>query len=164
MAIKVAINKSIGTVQWQFSDGRIQTAHAERLHPAIRAYAALHGIKQKCGDAMALSAEDYGGRVPEQAKFDELKSMIEFLESGLDQWNQVRVGSGRVSQLEQDRALLMRALELAGIAFKAEKIAALKGNQITAMLVSEKLAESVALIRLEQTRDVDTEALFTELE
>ena len=162
MAIKVAINKSIGTVQWQFSDGRTQTAHAERLHPAIRAYAALHGIKQKCGDAMALSAEDYGGRVPEQAKFDELKSMIEFLESGLDQWNQVRVG--RVSQLEQDRALLMRALELAGIAFKAEKIAALKGNQITAMLVSEKLAESVALIRLEQTRDVDTEALFTELE
>jgi len=122
----------------------------------------LHGIKQKCGDAMALSAEDYGGRVPEEAKFAALGEMIGFLESGLDQWNQVR--TGRVSQLEQDRALLMRALELAGIAFKAEKIAALKGNQITAMLVSEKLAESVALIRLEQTRDVDTEALFTELE
>jgi hypothetical protein len=92
---RAVINQSIGEITWPFSDGRSQTLHLERLSPEVKAYAVYHGLKQKGSDAMALPAEKFpGNRVPESAKWDALKAVIDHLESGSLNWNPDRLASG----------------------------------------------------------------------
>jgi hypothetical protein len=92
---RAIINQSIGEITWPFSDGRSQTLHLERLSPEVKAYAVYHGLKQKGSDAMALPAEKFpGNRVPESAKWDALRAVIDHLESGSLNWNPERLASG----------------------------------------------------------------------
>src|SRR5271170_6894437 len=80
--INSVINVSIGTVAWAFPSGKVITLHLERCSQPIRDYAVLHGLSAKGTDSMALKAEDFGGRIPEEAKIDALAEMVDYLESG----------------------------------------------------------------------------------
>lgn len=155
---KVTINQSVGTVEWIFDDGSMVRLHRDRLSQPVREYAVLHGIKQKAGDAMALSASDFGGRVPDSARKAALVEMVEYLESGATEWNQRRAASGT-----SDRALLVRALAELGKPATAEWIKARSTREIEALLASERIKPIADRMRAEAVAGVDTEELLAGL-
>jgi hypothetical protein len=161
MGIQVQINSSIGTVAWTFSDGKVVTLHIERLSGPVMGYAALHGLKQKAGDVMALKASDFGGRVPEQAKFDELTGMVEWLESGTTEWN-------RKVARESTGGLLLLAL----IRYRQDKtreqlqayLKTLDGAAKAKLLASDKIRPIADEIRAEAGKGVDADAMLEGLD
>lgn len=157
--MKVTINQSVGTVEWTFGEDLAPVVlHRDRLSREVREYAVLHGIKQKAGDAMALSASDFGGRVPESAKRAALVEMVDYLESGTTEWNQRRAASGT-----SDRALLARALAELGKSPTAERLKALTTREVDALLISAPIKPIVDRMRAEAVANVDTDDLLAGL-
>jgi hypothetical protein len=100
MGIKTTINESIGTVTWTATDGASVTIHLERLHPSNKAYAALHGLKQKCGDAAAIGRSEVTGKSADDGeKLAAIREVVDHLESGSAEWNRKGSGGGGDSAL-----------------------------------------------------------------
>ena len=150
MAIKCNINASIGTVTFTATDGASLTIHAERLHPELRAYAALHGLKQKVGDAAAL-----GASATDADKFEAMRAIVSHLESGSDSWNLGRVGGG-------DSALI-EALVLAGKPDTADmraKVRAMTTAQRTALQSADVVKPHYDAIMALRGKGIDTDSLL----
>ena len=108
------------------------------LNPAIVAYAALHGMKQRIGDAAALDRNKETGKSATPAdKFAAMKQLVDHYASGTDQWN-VR-GSGERSEGSD-----------AGLTYRA--IAAVQGANVDA--VKKRVAE------MAEKRGVTTKAIL----
>lgn len=126
-------------------------------------YAALHGLKQKIGDAAAISRNPETGRAasPED-KFAAMREVADRLLAG--QWNKVREGGTggglllaalvRMYAGKKDRDTL--------VAFLAEKSEAEK----TALRKNPRVAAIIETIRAEtgKAAGIDTDELLGELE
>ena len=156
--VPCTMNASVGTLTWTFPTKGALVFHVERANAALRERAVFHGFQQKCADSMALDAAEFGGRVPESAKYDALAGMIAHLESGTADWN--RRGEGRQTG---DRTVLRMVLERLGKKLKVG-IEELDAKQVAALLARPDFAEVVAAVRGEMTANVDTDGLLDDFE
>lgn len=157
MAIQVSINASVRIVEWVFPTLGKVTLHAERLSAQNMEYAALHGLKQKCGDVMALKAEDFGGRVPETAKHAELKAMVDWLETGTTEWNRRVARESTGGLLLQ---CLIRYLPAKTPEQLMEYIKTLDASARGKLLNSDKILPIANAIRAEAGRNVATDDML----
>ena len=112
---EVKIDQATNTVAFKVvGNGNIHTLHMDKVHSANVAYAALHGMKQRCVDNSAINRADKDGKVrapEEQARLREeaLVAMIEHYESGTERWNVREPGKGGARKPEVDVDLVIRA-------------------------------------------------------
>ena len=162
MAIKTSINASIGEVV--FSNGvESITVHLDRLHIDNQRYAALHGLKQKVGDAAAIARDTETGKsATEEEKFAAMKAVVEHLESGTAEWNRrTQDGERKPSGLLFEA--LCRAYPQKDAAAIRTFIAARSKAEQAALLNSAALKPHVDAIRAEAGKGVDTEELLAGL-
>jgi len=125
----------------------------------IRDLAIVHGIKQKIGDAGAVTAGD-NGKVDPEEKIRRVLAMAERIKRGV--WNERAIGG------TSDDSVLIRALAMAYPQKTRDQIATyvdgLKGPEKRALLAPKSpIAEHVEKVRGDMAGDVDTEALLAGL-
>lgn len=82
------------TLQWSLG-AQATVLDISRLSGAVMTRAAIHGLKQRCGDKAALGQE-----ASAQAKFDAVRAMVDHYNSGTEEWNLSRQGGGRKSEAD----------------------------------------------------------------
>ena len=112
---EVKINAAENTVAFRVvGNGNTHILHMDKVHSANVAYAALHGMKQRCVDNSAINRADKDGKVrspEEQARLREeaLVAMIQHYESGVERWNLREPGTSGARKPEVDVDLVIRA-------------------------------------------------------
>ena len=111
----VKIDAAANTVTFKVvGNGNAHILHMDKVHSANVAYAALHGMKQRCVDNSALNRADKDGKVrspEEQARLREeaLVAMIQHYESGVERWNLREPGAGGARKPGIDVDIVIRA-------------------------------------------------------
>jgi hypothetical protein len=159
------------TLAWAFSNGKVAQIDADSLSAEIQHRAMLHGVKQKCADAMAIEHKQPDGstRKPtDNEKFEAISGVITNLLAGT--WSGAREATG---------GILFRAFEIlkpgrfASVAQFQEWLAEeakernLTVRQFAAKLETQpgKIKDTVDQIREEMAGDeeMDTEDLLENL-
>lgn len=121
--------------------GQVLVLTIEDLTPGIREAAELHGLKQKCVDAAALSRDPATGRsATAQEKYAAVSAMIERLRSGV--WNDRGAG-------ESGGALLNALVAAYPAQTRADLVEWLRwrtGKEKRALRNSEKLRPFLAIV------------------
>ena len=147
------------TLVMTFKDGKTIELNAGTLSEEIQRTAMMHGLKQKLGDAAAISRNAETGRAASIAdKYNAVKEVADRLTTER-QWNKTREGgSGGGS-------LLLRALcELQPRKTReqlSEWLATKTDKEKAALRASEAIAAKIASYK---ATDIDTESLLAELE
>ena len=90
-AVTAEINSTVLT--FRGDNGLIISLDAMTLTPEIREAAMMHGLKQKIGDAGAISRNPETGRSATTGdKFDAMREVFERLTATRPQWNKTREG------------------------------------------------------------------------
>lgn len=145
--IRATIDATAGTVTWTFvgSDLPPVTVYADTLSSDIRDYAALHGLKQKIGDAAAMVRNPDTGRSATLA--DKRDAMVEILSRLVaGEWNKRREGTATGGYLLRALCILKpeqsREALTAWLAGKSEaEKAALRRNPKVAVVIADLQAE-----------------------
>lgn len=165
--MNVTTNKSViestingNTLTLAFSNGSQIVVDAATLAPEIRDAAMMHGLRQKLGDAAAISRDTTTGRAASvEDKFNAVKEVADRLVAGL--WNKVREGGGGGNT----GGLLLRALcEVYPRKTREELATWLEGKtakEKMALRANEKIA---ALIASYNVGSVKGDDLLSELE
>lgn len=137
-----------------------------KVHPDNIAYAALHGFKQRCGDAAALSRNPETGKPATPAeKFEAVQRLVEHYNSGAPEWALRASGEGRTSG---ELAMLTRAVaEYKGTEDFAKVRDWLKSKtdaERKALAVSAAIKPIMDRMREEAAAPVDAEDMLAELE
>lgn len=166
-AISVSMADNLTSITFKSSAGDEHTIAISDLSPAILDYAIMHGIKQKCVDAAAISRNpDTGKSATVADKWAALMAVATRIVGPDGQWNATR-GEGDGTS---GAGLLFRALIrmypakspeqlrefLAGKGKSAQ--AALRKNPRVAAIIEEIRAE-----RADDGDEVDTNAMLDEL-
>jgi hypothetical protein len=160
MTIKTTIDTARGEVRFT-SETDYLAVHLDRLSAANQRYAALHGIKQRVGDAGALGFDKELGRyATEDEKFTAMRRIADHLQSGAEDW-EVRTAG------EPKGGMLFTALTRAYPGKTADELRAFikarsKAEQ-AALLASAALKPHVDAIRAEAGKGVDTDILLAGL-
>lgn len=124
-----------------------------------RLKAQIHGFVQRISDAAAMARDSKtGASASPQQKYEAMKRLCEHYASGAVEWSPVRAveGVGR-PRVDRDKELLVIALGIFQPAKPTEVIQqfvqGLKKEQVSALLVSEQLRESVGLAREEMEKE-----------
>jgi len=148
-------------VAFEFADGRMLTIGHGDLPQPILEYAIWHGLKQKIGDAAALSRNpDTGRSATLDDKYDAMLAVLEQLKAG--HWNKPREGSGG-----NTGGLLAQAianLRDKPVAVIREWLAGKSKEEQAALRANAKIAEEIARIQASRVPDdIDSDALLDEL-
>lgn len=126
-----------------------------KIHAANRTRAEMHGFVQRISDAAAMARDSKtGASATPQEKFDAMRRLVEHYQSGAEGWSPARSveGVGR-PRVDKDKELLAMALGIFNpqkdTATIAQFVQGLKKEQVTALLVSAQLKDSVTLAREE---------------
>lgn len=168
--IETTINFENGSIVWGFDNGKSITIGLDILADEIVKMAALHGLKQKVGDAGAISKDEHGRSATTQTKFEAMNEVASrlMMATTVEDWNKKRgTGDGTVKG-----GLLFEALCRLYPAKTADEIrewlsgmdkktqAALRANQKIAPVIDEIRAERI----LNGESDIDTDDLLSGLE
>lgn len=154
----VLADSDAGTVTVR-ADGQDTVIRVADLPDAIRMQAMVHGIKQKIGDAGAVTAGD-NGKVDPNEKLRRVMDMAERIGRGV--WNERSVGG------TSDDHVLIRALLIAYPAKTRDTIAAyvdgLKPAEKRALLAPQSpIAAQVQSVRSELATGVDADSILGKL-
>lgn len=145
--------------------GKSIEVRTSELHPDIAAWACMHGIKQKLVDAAAISRNAETGRsATVQDKWDALYAVFERVTAAEPSWNMIREGGGSGSLLFQ---ALCRVYDTKAPEAIKEWLGKKTDAEKKALELNARVAEVIAAIRVERAKDakdVDSDALLTELE
>ena len=105
--IKWDVNADLQTLVCTVNGVGSFTFHADRAAQSNRAYATMHGFKQRIGDAAALGTfdEETGLKITDAQRFNAMKALADYYESGATTWS---VRGPSVSK--DDISLLIEAL------------------------------------------------------
>ena len=161
--ISTTLNQSIGTAEFKVSGVGTLVLHLERMSESNRAYAALHGMKQRISDAAALPCDEVTGKPASPFdKFDAMQELIDFYECGTSDWNRKGSGGGRPSG-----GLLLQAMIRAYPETEREvlvaKIDGWDKKQRAAVLAKPEIKAHADAIQAESVKDIDTEDLLAGL-
>lgn len=171
-------NVEDGKMVWTYPGiGRIEF-DPNKASATNRARAMAYGWKQRINDAAALDAGP-DGRVDAQAKFDEQKRLVEYYESGAEEWalKSTGIGAGAtayvtqalvaigqyqgfdVSTTELANAFVKRLAEAPKLKLGGEIGKARKWLEANSKIVREKIAE----LKAQETPQVDADKEIEEL-
>lgn len=141
-------------ITWQVKDAGELRLDLGKVHADNRERAMMHGFVQRISDAAAMARDaKTGASATPQEKFEAMRRLVEHYVSGAESWSPARSEGARVVKVDQSRELLKMALGLWQQDKPQETIAAfvdgLKKEQVTALLISAQLKESVELAREE---------------
>lgn len=159
----ISCELSSGDVELAFANGELLTMHVGSLPDSIKAYAVLHGLKQKLVDAAAISRNPETGRAATIAdKYEAVKAVYDRLLAG--EWNATREGGGTTG------GLLLQAL----CRMYADKtpeqlrdyLSGKTDGEKAALRKNPKVATIIDTIRAEtgKAASVDTDELLDELD
>lgn len=160
MTIRCTIDETRKLVAFTSADD-YYAVHLDRLHPDNQAYAALHGLKQRVGDAGALGFDKELGRYATEAeKFAAMRKVGDHLMSGSAEWDIRTAG-------EPKGGMLFEALRRAYPAKTPDELKAFikarsKAEQ-AALLNSAALKPHVDAIRAEAGKGVDVDTILAGL-
>lgn len=152
------VDMETGTITWQVKDAGELKLELMKVHADNRERAMIHGFVQRVSDAAAMARDPKTGvSATPQEKFEAMRRLVEHYVSGDGAWSPARSEGGvRVVKVDQSRELLKMALGLWQQDKPAETIAqfvqGLKKEQVTALLISAQLKESVELAREELSK------------
>lgn len=134
--------------------------NTREVSEANRNRAMLHGMVQRISDAAAMARDSKtGASATPQEKFEAMRRLVEHYQSGSGEWSPARSveGVGRPKSENANARLLRMALSLFNPA-KDESVIAqfvkgLSAAQITALVVSEQLKDSVELAREQLSKE-----------
>ena len=157
--IQTSVNESIRTLTFNVIGAGEVTLHLERVAQANLDRATFHGFKQRIADAAALSRDEATGKpASPDEKLAAMKELVEWYESGSAEWSRRRApGQSDIGLLWRAVCELKPGKDPAAI---RESLAALKADEIRALLVNPKVKAIVDRIRSEATQGVDTEGLL----
>lgn len=146
-------------ITWNVKDAGALVLDLAAVAQANKERAMGHGFVQRVSDAAAMARDSKTGKsATPQQKFEAMKRLVEHYMSGSEEWSPARAteGVGR-PRVDRDKELLAMALGI----FQPQKdagtiaqfVQGLKKEQVTALLVSEQLGESVALAREEMEKE-----------
>ena len=176
MEIKRTVDVENGTVLftgWDKTGAEPKpTGHSLRFtmskaSKAQRDYAALHGFNQRIGDAGALGFDKSTGKFATMDdKFQAMKEVCDWCESGNDDWDMPRSASG--PRMDSTIEVLVKALMIEKPereeAVIRVKVKAMSIVQRKAMMASDKLKSIVAEIESANLSKVDVSELFAGLD
>lgn len=96
MSIKTTIDTSARTITFTPSTGAAYVFDVAKMHPDMREYAILHGMKQRLGDNAALPKKD-GVTPTDQDKMAAIRALGAHYESGSAEWNTRTAGAPRTA-------------------------------------------------------------------
>lgn len=134
-----------------------------KVSESNRDYAAFHGFKQRIADKAAIGqfAKDGITRVTPQMKLEAMSGLVDFYNSGSDEWSPVRSGD----RIGSDELMLARALAELHPGKPVEEIrAAVSGwtkQQRTALMLKPEIKVIVDRMTAEAVSGVDTEELLS---
>jgi hypothetical protein len=166
------VDMETSTITWQVKDAGELKLDLVKVHADNRERAMMHGFVQRISDAAAMARDaKTGASATPQEKFEAMRRLVEHYVSGAESWSPARSEGVRVVKVDQGRELLKMALGL----WQPEKpqetigqfVDGLKKEQVTALLISGQLKESVELAReelgkqeAEQAKGHDAEELL----
>lgn len=163
--IATSVNEEAGTVSFNCVNGESVTVMAANMPENIRAYAALHGLKQKLIDAAAISRDPETGKsaTPDD-KWAALMAVLSRISGGA--WNAAR-GEGGGS----GNGLLFRALSRLYPTKTANQLREFldgkSAKEQAALRANPKIAAIIEEIKAEMEKaapDTDTDSMLAELE
>jgi hypothetical protein len=161
--IRKRLDTEKGIVEFAVEGFPALTVYVSRMSDENRAYATLHGVAQKVGDAAALERDPVTGRsASAKEKWEAMKEIADHLNSGSKDWNP----GGRAARGSGPDALLLRALVVLYPAKSEEALRAFldakSPAERKALLASRKVQDIVATFH--EVKAVDTDSLLSELE
>ncbi len=105
--IKTTMDASAQTLTFEVKGARTLVLRMGRMSVENRAFAALHGMKQRIADAAAIPFALNGRYATPHEKADAMAELIEFYEEGGNEWKRVGTASPKVSS---DGVLAIRAI------------------------------------------------------
>jgi hypothetical protein len=162
--ISTTLNQSIGTIEFKVAEVGTLVLHMERVSEANRAYAALHGFKQRIQDAAALPCDEVTGK-PASAfdKFDAMQELVEFYESGAGDWNRRGGGGGGRPAGGILLQAMIRAYPEAERQVLVDKIDGWDKKQRAAVMARPGIKVHVDAIQAEAVANIDTTDLLAGL-
>lgn len=166
--ITVQSNEDYTVLTFTVKDAGAVSLDMRKLSDKVRNYAAVHGMKQRISDAAALSRDQKTGLAATPAeKLAEMTALVQWYESGTEDWRRAGTGGGRQSEETKLRVRLINALTR----FQPDKDEAklrdfamkLSVKEVQAMLASAQLQPILAAMDAEAVKGIDTEALFAGL-
>lgn len=140
------------------------TLNLSQVHPDNIAYAALHGFKQRCGDAAALSRNAETGKPASPAdKFDAVARLVEHYNSGSNEWN-LRGAAGE--RTGGELGLLARAIaELRGkdVIAVRDWLKTKTDAERKALAISPAIKPLMDAYRAEAAATIDADEMLAEL-
>jgi len=160
MPIKTTINEAERVITYTSATDYL-AVHLDRIHPNNLAYAALHGIKQRVGDAGALGFDKELGRyATEEEKFVAMRRIADHLMSGAADWDIRAAG-------EPKGGMLFGALTRAYPGKTPDELRAFikarSKSEQAALLNAPAIKVHVDAIRAEAGKGVDTDAILAGL-
>ena len=142
------------------------------VHPANRAYAELHGWKQRIVDGAAISRDDVTGKPASPTdKLAAMQSLAEHYMSGAEGWSRAGTGGGGKSiTLEAIARVSFKgdyeAAERSVESFAGEKFAGDRKKALAFLATGKRVMEMKAAIQAERTPapKVDADAALNELQ
>lgn len=168
-----------GKLVWHYAGIGTLTFDASKASATNRARAMMHGFKQRIIDAAALDADKATGKTDPQAKYDEMKRVIDHLESGAEEWNLkpqaststaasyvtkalIALGTYQdhdVSDAEKANAFVQKVSKIEKLGLKGEMGKARDWLEKSSKTIRDKIAE----LRAAETPAVDADAALGEL-
>lgn len=172
-----------GKLVWTYPGIGVLTLDPAKVSATNRARFIVHGMKQRVNDAAALDAGD-DGKVDAKAKHEEMRKMIEHLESGTEEWamrpsasttgpasfvTQALVALGTyvgvdVSDTEKANAFVKKLADNPKYKLGGEMGKARKWLEANSKIIREKIAEIRAAEAPAVDADAELEALMTAAE
>jgi len=161
--IACAIDEEKGTLTWTFPEGLDPIVFdTNAVHYDVRAYAVLHGLKQRGSDVMAIARDAATGQSASFAdKRAALARIVEHYAGGAADWNL------RASGERESGGVLLAALRFAypdrtDEALR-EFVKKLTPGQKRAVMAHDKVKPHYDRLVAEQSKGVDADALLNDL-
>lgn len=155
--ITTEVNASVGTIVFNVRGAGALTLHMERVSAGNKAYAALHGFKQRISDAAAIERNSETGLPASPGdKLAAMRALVEHYESGSPEW------ATRVARTASEGGLLLQSLVRIGVARETavERIAQWSRSEQLAVLNSPKVKVHADAIRLEAGKGIEVSGLL----
>lgn len=154
-----------GVITFQVKDAGELLLDTSRVSESNRSRAMLHGFVQRVSDRAAISRNtETGLPATPSEKLAAMKELVEFYETGTEQWAMTRSGGGGV---QLDTQLLVKALGEIYPERTEEQLSAWvrkrSSAERVALLMSEKVKPIVERLREGLGKGVDSEGLLAEL-
>lgn len=150
-------------VTLDFANGKRVTVQTDELSPEIIAQAVAHGLKQKLGDAAAISRDTATGKPASiEVKFDAVAEIAQRLAAG--EWNKRREGgTGATGGLLKQALLRMYDGRKTSEQIE-EFLASITDKEKAALRASPRVAEIIAEIRAEKGPAGDATDILAQLD